>query len=116
VTHNLEWLWIGLTAIVVALIAGGIAWAVFQPTAPVEPLPVEVQGFAYTQDATAGQMATLDATGEYLGNSGELYPAVTVAPSAQGFAYDNESTAAQFGTPSMMGEYFGYSGEINPDR
>ncbi len=74
VHHNLEWLWVGLSVILVALIAGAIAWVVFQPAATVPELPAEVVGFEYSQDATAGMLAQPGVTGEYFGYSGEINP------------------------------------------
>ena len=139
VHHNLEWLWVGLSVILVALIAGAIAWVVFQPAATVPALPAEVVGFEYTQEATAGMLAQPGVTGEYFGYSGELYPetalqitdpgeaaslirSVDMAIDASnwatvgGFAFDNEATIGHVASPGVTGEYFGYSGEINPDR
>ena len=70
--HNLDWLWIGLSVVLVALVAGAIAWVIFRPAATIPPLPAEVAGFEYTQEATAGHIASPGVTSEYFGYSGEL--------------------------------------------
>ncbi|MEA2010036.1 MAG: hypothetical protein U9N78_04960, partial [Actinomycetota bacterium] len=77
--HNFDWLWIGLSVVLVALIAGAVAWAIFRPAVTVPPLPAEVIGFEYNQEATTGQAVQPGVTGEYFGYSGELYPAVALA-------------------------------------
>jgi hypothetical protein len=45
VHHNFEWLWISLSVILIVLIAGAVAWAIFRPAATVPPPPAEVTGF-----------------------------------------------------------------------
>jgi len=140
VQHNFEWLWIGLSVILVAIVAGVVAWAVFRPAATVPPLPAEVIGFEYSIQATTGHIAEPGVTGEYFGYSGELYPEVaavqitdpgeaaslmrsvdaSIAAShlamVGGFELDDEATTGHIASSGIAGEYFGYSGEINPDR
>jgi len=115
VHHNLDWLWIGLSVVLVALIAGAVAWAIFRPAVTVPPLPAEVIGFEYTQEATTGMAVQPGVTGEYFGYSGELYPAAALASSVMGFEYDNDATTGMLVQPGVTGEYFGYSGELYPE-
>jgi hypothetical protein len=110
--HNFDWLWIGLSVILVALVAGGVAWAIFRPAVTVPPLPAEVIGFEYTAEATTGHVAQSGLTGEYFGYSGELYPAAILAPSLMGFAYDHEVTPGHIASLGVAGQYFGNSGEL----
>ena len=110
--HNFDWLWIGLSAILVALVAGGVAWAIFRPAVTVPPLPAEVIGFEYTEEATTGHVAQSGVTGEYSGYSGDLYPAAILAPSLMGFAYDHDVTPGHITSPGVTGQYFGNSGEL----
>jgi hypothetical protein len=114
VHHNFDWLWIGLSVILVALIAGAVAWVILRPAATVLPLPTEVSGFEYSQEATTGQAVQPGVTGEYFGYSGELYPAAVLAPSVMGFEYDSDATTGMLVQPGVTGEYFGYSGELYP--
>lgn len=107
VRHNFDWLWISLSVVLVALIAGAIAWAILQPT-EVEPLPAEVVGFEYNTDATAGQIAEPGVTTSYFGYSGELYPA------SMGFEYGQDATPAKIAAPGVTATYFGNSGELVP--
>ncbi len=115
VHHNFDWLWIGLSVILVALIAGAVAWAIFRPAVTVPPLQAEVIGFEYSQEATTGMAVQPGVTGEYFGYSGELYPAAMLAPSVMGFEYDHEVTPGHIASPGVTSEYFGYSGELFAD-
>ncbi len=110
--HNLDWLWISLSVVLVALVAGGVAWAIFRPAVTVPPLPAEVIGFEYGQEATTGHVAQPGVTGEYFGYSGELYAAATLAPSVMGFEYNQEATPGHLASPGVTGQYFGNSGEL----
>ncbi len=138
--HNLEWMWISLSVVLVALVAGGIAWVVFQPAATIAPLPDQVVGFEYSPEATVGRVGQPGVTGDYFGYSGALHPEVGVAQitdpgeaaslmrsvdasiaashwaTVGGFELNHEATTGQIASPGVNGEYFGYSGEINPDR
>jgi hypothetical protein len=139
VHHNFGWLWISLSVILVALIAGAVAWAIFRPAATVPPLPAEVTGFEYTQEATAGMAVQPGVTGEYFGYSGELYPEVVAAQITDpgeaaslfrsvdaaieashlaelgGFEFGHEVTPGHVASPGVTGQYFGYSGEMFAD-
>ena len=140
VHHNFDWLWISLSVVLVALIAGTVAWAIFRPAATVPPLPAEVTGFEYTQEATTGMVVQPGVTGEYFGYSGELYAEVVaaqitdpgeaaslirsvdraIAPShlamVGGFEFDHEVTPGYVASPGVTGQYFGNSGELFPDN
>ncbi|MEN8238582.1 MAG: hypothetical protein ABFR53_05195, partial [Actinomycetota bacterium] len=85
---NHEWLWIGLSAMLVAFMAIAILWVATRPEATVAPVLESVSGFTYDHEATPIHIASPGVTTEYFGNSGELYPAISVLPAATGFAYD----------------------------
>ena len=74
VHHNFEWLWASLSVIIVALVVGAVAGAVFRPAVTAPALPAEVVGLERTQEATTGMVASPGVTGEYFGNSGEITP------------------------------------------
>ena len=114
--HSHDWLWISISVVLVALIAGGIAWAIFRPAITIPPLPAEVIGFEYNQEATTGHVGQPGVTGEYFGYSGELYAAATLAPSLIGFEYSQEVTPGHIANLGATGQYFGYSGELFPER
>jgi hypothetical protein len=139
VHHDFDWLWIGLSVILVALIAGAVAWVIFRPAVTVPPLPAEVIGFEYSQEATPGMAVQRGVTGEYFGYSGELYPEVAAvhitdpgeaaslirsvdrANAAShlamlgGFEFDDEVTRVHIASPGVTGQYFGHSGELFAD-
>ena len=102
--HNFDRLWIGLSVVLVALVAGVVAWAIFRPAVTVPPLPAEVIGFEYSQEATAGMAVRPGVTGDYLGNSGELYPDAAVGTLA-GITLD---------PTAMWGAEFSSPGELYP--
>jgi hypothetical protein len=114
VRHDLDWLWISLSVVLVALAAGAIAWAVFRPSVEVPMLPAEVVGFEYAGEATAGQAVEPGITAPYFGYSGELYPVTRVAAMAGGFSYENESTPLRIAAAGVTTPYFGYSGALMP--
>jgi hypothetical protein len=113
---NHEWLWIGLSAIVIALVAVAFIWIANQPANTVAPVLESRSGFEYDHEVTTGQIVSPGVTTEYFGNSGELYPALSVLPSATGFAYDHEVTTGQIVSPGVTTEYFGNSGELFADN
>ena len=106
VHHNFDWLWISLSVILVALIAGAVAWAIFRPAATVPPLPAEVTGFEYTQEATTGMVVQPGVTGEYFGYSGELYSEIAATGSVAGITLD---------PTAMWGTEFSNPGELYPE-
>ena len=111
---NHEWLWIGLSAMLVAFMTIAIVWVATRPEATVAPVIESASGFAYDNEATAIQIAGPGITTQYFGNSGELYPAISVLPAATGFAYDHEATPIHVASPGITTEYFGNSGELYP--
>ena len=112
---NHEWLWIAVSAMLVAFVTIAIVWVATRPEATVAPVLESATGFAYENEATAIQIAGPGVTAEYFGNSGELYPAISVLPAATGFAYDHEVTPIQVASPGITTEYFGNSGELFPE-
>jgi hypothetical protein len=111
---NHEWLWIGLSAMLVAFVTIAVVWVATRPDTTVAPVLESASGFAYETEATPIQLASPGITAEYLGNSGELYPAISVLPAATGFAYDHEVTALKVASPGITTEYLGNSGELYP--
>ena len=106
--HNFDRLWIGpsvVLVVLVALVAGVVAWAIFRPAVTGPPLPAEVIGFEYSQEATAGMAVRPGVTGDYLGNSGELYPDAAVGTLA-GITLD---------PTAMWGAEFSSPGELYPE-
>jgi len=73
-----------------------------------------VDGFESGREATSIHLNTGMVTGEYYGNSGELYPALPVAAATTGFDYDDETTTIHLDTGMVTGEYYGNSGELYP--
>ncbi|MGI9666833.1 MAG: hypothetical protein ACR2N2_07000 [Acidimicrobiia bacterium] len=113
--HDHDWLWLGLSAIGVAIVAYGIMWAVVRPfETSTAALPAETVGFEYSTEATPLHMPVAGVTGEYYGLSGELFPAITVLPAASGFDYDHEVTSIHLPIAGVTGHYFGNSGELYP--
>ena len=111
-----EWLWIGLSAMLVAFVTIAIVWVATRPEATVAPVLESASGFAYDHEVTAIHVARPGVTAEYFGHSGELYPAISVLPAATGFAYDHEVTPIRSVSPGITTEYFGNSGELFPDN
>jgi hypothetical protein len=109
---NREWLWIGLSAIVIAFVALAFIWVANQPANTAAPVLESVSGFEYGHEVTAARVVSPGITTEYFGNSGELYPALSVLPAATGFAYDHEVTPIHIAGPGITTEYFGNSGEL----
>jgi len=111
---NHEWLWIGLSAMLVAFVTVAIVLVVSRPETTAAPVLESASGFAYDHEATPIQIASPGITTAYLGNSGELYPAISVLPAATGFAYDHEATPIQIASPGITTAYLGNSGELYP--
>ena len=113
--HNNDWLWIGLTAILVAMVAGGVMWFITSPDdTATEALPQSVTGFEYDHEVTPIHLSEPGVTTPYLGYSGELWPAIQVLPAARGFDYDHEVTPFHIAEPGVTTQYFGFSGELWP--
>jgi hypothetical protein len=100
--HNFDWLWISLSVVLVALVAGGVAWAIFRPAVTVPPMRAEVIGFEYGQEATTGHLPQPGVTGEYFGYSGELYPELATV-SVMGITWDPTALwGAEFSDPAEL--------------
>jgi hypothetical protein len=70
---NREWLWIGLSAIAIALVAVALIWVANQPANTVAPVLESASGFEYDHEVTPIHVASPGITTEYYGNSGELF-------------------------------------------
>ncbi|MEN8114458.1 MAG: hypothetical protein ABFS21_08715 [Actinomycetota bacterium] len=140
VSHNFDWLWISLSVILIALIAGTIAWAVFRPAVEVPSLPAEVIGFEYDHEVTTGMAVSPGVTTPYFGYSGELYPEVAAARSLDpgeaaslmrsvdraiegshwstlsGFELEDDTTSFHIAKPGITADYFGMNPVLDPDK
>ena len=108
--HDHDWLWIGLTAILIALMAGAISWAVFRPDTAPTTAP-GTAGFAYDHEVTPARTISPGVTVAYFGHSGALD--AVVAP-VRGFEVDHEATSVHLASPGITTTYFGHSGELYP--
>ncbi|NHZ71347.1 MAG: hypothetical protein GWP18_06860 [Proteobacteria bacterium] len=104
-----EWLWIGLSIILVAALAAGFAWLVVRPFEPAPTAASRVSGFDYNNAATSGQMISPGVTSQYFGNSGELIGDAAVSE------YDHEMTTGHIVSPGVTTPYFGNSGVLFPE-
>ncbi|MEN8234771.1 MAG: hypothetical protein ABFR89_07590 [Actinomycetota bacterium] len=144
VHHNFDWLWISLSVILVALIAGAIAWAIFRPAVEVPPLLDEVTGFEIDHEVTAMKIAAPGVTTPYFGYSGELMPGTEMVASVVqitdpgeaaslmrsvdraiavsnwaligAFDLDHEATPGHVATPGVTTDYFGFNPVLDPDK
>ena len=112
--HDNDWLWIGLTAILIAVIAGGVMWLITQPDEEAAAVAQSVTGFEVDHEVTPIHLSEPGVTTPYFGFSGELWPAVQVLPAARGFDYDHEVTTIRLAEPGVTSQYFGFSGELWP--
>lgn len=111
--HVPDWVWIALAALLAVAFGLGIGYIIGnQDATTTEAAATPVAGFEYGQEATSVHLNTGAVTGEYYGNSGELYPALSVAAAATGFDYDQETTPIHLNTGKVTGEYYGNSGEL----
>jgi hypothetical protein len=110
-----EWLWIGLSAIAVAVIAGATMWFLLdRGTDTGETAVVDnVSGFEYTQDASTGHVATPGVTGDYIGYSDELYPSPVVV---EDYEYGDDATTGHVADGTVTSDYVGGSGELDTDK
>ena len=109
--HGLEWLWVGLALVIVAIVVAGIAVPLIQSD-ETPALPGSVEGFAYTEEFTTAHMNTGAVTSEYVGLSGDLWVADTPVT---GFEY-GDTTTGHMPVPGVTSPFVGESGEIDPDR
>ena len=110
--HNNDWLWIGLTAIFIAVIAGGVMWLITQPDEEAAAVAQSVTGFEVDHEVTPIHLSEPGVTTPYFGYSGELWPAVQVLPAARGFDYDHEVTPMHLVDGWITTEYYGNSGVL----
>ena len=108
-----EWMWITLGAVVVALIAAAVTWAVMQRDTDTATLPANVTGFQYEQEATTGHAVTGYVKPVFVGESGDLH--AVIAP-ILGFETMHEATPIHM-PPSdpVTVNYMGNSGVMYPE-
>ena len=104
------WLWIGLSAIIVALLAGGITWIILRPAPTAPALPASVVGFEYFQEATTGIVADPGITSVYVG----LNP--TFDPDVVSSGLLVEASPIHVAAPGVTTQYLGNSGELFADE
>jgi hypothetical protein len=103
------WLWIGLSAIIVALLAGGITWIILRPAPTAPALPASVVGFEYFDEATTGIVADPGITSAYVG----LNPAFDPDIVATGLMV--EATPIHVAVPGSTVDYFGLNPAFDVD-
>jgi hypothetical protein len=109
-----EWLWIGLSAIAVAIIAGAIMWFTFGQSDTESATVDNVSGFEYTVDASSGQIPSTGAvTSPYLGYSDELYPTPVIA---EDYGYGDGTSTGHVADGSVTSSFVGTSGELDADK
>ena len=113
-TH--EWVLVAIAAIVVAVAAAALVWGILDQTEAAPALPDNVTGFAYTEDASTGHIATGSVTGEYYGNSEALNPELMEPAIAAGFEYELEATPIHLATGSVTSPFIGVSGVLDADN
>jgi len=109
-----EWLWIGISAIAVAIVAGAIMWFTFDEPSTEPATADNVSGFEYNVDASSGQVAGPAVTSPYLGFSDELYPTPVVFP--EDYEYGDDATTGQTAQGSVTSDFVGSSGELDTDK
>lgn len=102
-----EWLWIAIGAVVIAIVAVAITWAVTQPEAETTAATTAVV-FEYDHEVTPMHMVEGRVTTPYFGYSGELWP--------EGSEYDHEVTSMHMLEGRVTTPYFGNSGELDADK
>jgi len=104
------WLWIGLSAIIVALLAGGVTWMILRPAPTAPALPASVTGFEYVHEATTGIAADPGITSPYVG----LNP--TFDPDVVSSGLLVEASPIHVAAPRVTTQYLGNSGELFADE
>jgi hypothetical protein len=102
-------LWIGLSAIIVALVAGGITWMILRPAPTAPALPASVVGFEYFNEATTGIVADPGITSAYVG----LNP--TFDPDVVPIGLLVEATPVHVADPGITSAYVGLNPTFDPD-
>ena len=69
--HNHEWLWLALGAILIALAASAITWAVTSPDTVSETAIASIDGFELDDDTTAARVATPGVTLDFVGRNSD---------------------------------------------
>lgn len=104
-----EWLWITLGAVVIAIVAVAITWAVTQPGTETATSPAAVSGFEYDHEVTPIHLASEGVTTQYFGYSGALFPEIVSE-------YDHETTPMHLVTGRVTAPFVGESGELDPEK
>jgi hypothetical protein len=116
--HDPNWLWIGLSVAMVALIVLAIGWTTSSPTVTDTPTVAAV-GADLTAEATAAQFASPGVTTQYFGQTGlpeadwvrELAVSNPIALNLfNGMELNHEATAMHFAEPGVTAVYFGDAG------
>lgn len=108
-----EWLWIALGAVVIAVMASAITWAVTQPDASVETaVTVDLSGYELDDDTSAMRIAT-QRVAAFHGLNGEpaTGPLITM-----GFELDDETTSLKVAAPGVTTYYLGINADLDPER
>ncbi len=107
--HIQDWMGVGLSVILVAVLAGTVVWAVSRPDTAGPVVVDAVSGVEYDHEVTSYHEVSPGVTAQYFGYSGEPINEFT---SAGGFEVDHEaSTGIYKVSPGVTTQYFGYSGE-----
>jgi hypothetical protein len=123
--HDPSWLWIGLSVLMVGLIAAAISWTASDPTVTETATVDAVITAELAEEATAAHFASPGVTTQYFGANGtpeadgirELAVSNAIALNLfNGMELEHEVTAIHFAEPGVTVLYFGDSGELNPDR
>jgi len=99
--------------VTLAVIAA-VGFAIVSRSAPGPTTDTDVtSGFEYTTDATSGRMASTPVTGQYFGNSDEMFPERDLT---SGFEYNTDATSGKVATDRVTSVYFGYNPDLNPEH
>lgn len=97
-----------------AAVVATVALAIVSRSTPEPTADVDItSGFEYNSDATSGMPASTPVTGQYFGNSDEMFPGRDLT---SGFEHTTDATAGRVSTDHVTSPYFGYSPELSPDH
>ncbi len=110
---NHEWLWLALGAILIALAASAITWAVTSSDTVSEPEVASIEGFELNDEMTAAKIAAPGVTLSFVGQNADP---VTGPRITMGFELDDDTTVIKIASPGVTTDYFGHNPDLNPDR
>lgn len=122
--HHPNWLWIGLSIAMVALVVLAIGWTTSSPTVTDTPTVAASVGADLAGEATAAQFASPGVTTQYFGATGmpetdwvrELAVSSPIALNlSNGMELNHEATAMHFAEPGVTAVYFGDTGVPEAD-